>query len=330
MKPTQNTIALVGVGKMGARLAIRWVEAGFKVIAIDPNVSVSDLQKIVEQELEGERARNALAAIEQDFEIIPWAGDLETQRELVFRLERPRTIWTMLHHELTGPLVENLAELLASGDRLLDGSNSRHTESQRRAALLAQHGIDAVDVGTSGGIHGLKRGYSLMIGGKERVVSELAPVFEALAPEPAAPGMRHWGRVGDEGAGHLAKCVHNGIEYGQMAALAEGLNILDQKGIDLLKVTQIWLRGSVVQSWLLELTAEGLAIQPGLEGISAKVADTGEGRWTVQEAVELGVPAPVITAALFSRFESRGNGEPANRLLSLMRNGFGGHKVSEN
>jgi 6-phosphogluconate dehydrogenase len=211
---------------------------------------------------------------------------------------------------------------------ILDGGNSNYKDSQRRAAAVAAKGIHYLDVGTSGGIWGLKEGYSLMVGGDAAVAERLRPIFAALAPAPD----QGWGHVGPSGAGHFVKMVHNGIEYGLMQAYAEGFSILKHKtplGLDLHQVAQIWRTGSVVRSWLLDLTADALAKDPGLAGIAPWVADSGEGRWTVQEAIDLDVPAPIITQALIERLRSRDGEAFADRLLAALRNEFGGHAVKK-
>jgi 6-phosphogluconate dehydrogenase len=219
-----------------------------------------------------------------------------------------------------------LADLVSEGDTLIDGGNSNYKDTQRRAAEYAARGIHFIDVGTSGGIWGLEGGYSMMVGGETEVVERLRPVFETLAPD-ADLG---WGRVGPSGAGHFVKMVHNGIEYGMMQAYAEGFEILRAKGefeLDLHQVAEIWRYGSVVRSWLLDLTARALEADPDLEEIAGWVADSGEGRWTVLDAIDLDVPAPVITLSLMMRFVSRQDERYAAKLLAAMRQQFGGHAV---
>jgi 6-phosphogluconate dehydrogenase len=222
----------------------------------------------------------------------------------------------------------SLTPLLAGGDCIIDGGNSNYRDTQRRAAALKTHGIDYVDCGTSGGIWGLTEGYSMMIGGEKAVVERLRPIFETLAPA-AGQG---WGHVGAVGAGHYTKMIHNGIEYGLMQAYAEGFSILQHKrefALDLTQIAEIWRYGSVVRSWLLDLTADALRKNPTLKGIAPYVADSGEGRWTVSEAVELGVPAIVITASLLERFRSRDSDSFVDKMLAAMRNQFGGHEIKK-
>jgi 6-phosphogluconate dehydrogenase len=216
--------------------------------------------------------------------------------------------------------------LLAAGDTIIDGGNSNYRDTQRRAAMASQHKIQYVDSGTSGGVWGLAEGYSLMIGGDEAVVDRLRPIFETLAPAKD----QGWGRVGPVGAGHYTKMVHNGIEYGLMQAYAEGFSILQHKNefkLDLHQIAEIWRYGSVVRSWLLDLTADALQKNPTLKGIAPYVADSGEGRWTVADAIELGVSAPVITLSLLERLRSRDNDSFSDKLLAAMRNEFGGHEI---
>jgi 6-phosphogluconate dehydrogenase len=228
--------------------------------------------------------------------------------------------------EPTKTYIYTLAELLSHGDAVIDGGNSNYKDTMRRAAELKERGIDFVDVGTSGGIWGLTEGYSLMIGGSSEVVERLRPIFESLAPGPD----RGWGHVGPNGAGHFVKMVHNGIEYGMMQAYAEGFEIMKSKqdfSLDLQQIAEIWRYGSVVRSWLLDLTAEALKEDQDLSGIEGWVADSGEGRWTVTDAIDLDVPAPVITLSLLMRFVSRQEDSYAAKLLAAMRQQFGGHAV---
>jgi 6-phosphogluconate dehydrogenase len=285
----------------------------------------------------------------------------EAMEDFVARLQAPRCICIMVPAAVVDPTLERLVPLLESDDTVIDGGNSYYRDDLRRAAELGEKGLHYVDMGTSGGVFGLHRGYCLMIGGDDRAVERLDPFFSALAPgidaaprtpgregeeAPAEKGYLHCGPVG---AGHFVKMVHNGIEYGMMAAYAEGLNILERANVGaeqqehdaettplrdpeaymydlpIAEIAEVWRRGSVVASWLLDLTAQALHQDPKLEGFSGHVSDSGEGRWTVLAAVDEGVPAPVITASLFTRFESRGEGEFGNRALSAMRFGFGGH-----
>jgi 6-phosphogluconate dehydrogenase len=230
--------------------------------------------------------------------------------------------------EITDSTIANLMPLLAAGDTIIDGGNSNYRDTQRRAGMTAQRKIQYVDSGTSGGIWGLAEGYSLMIGGDEAVVERLRPIFETLAPAKD----QGWGRVGPVGSGHYTKMVHNGIEYGLMQAYAEGFSILQHKSefkLDLHQIAEIWRYGSVVRSWLLDLTANALEKNPTLKGIAPYVADSGEGRWTVADAIELGVSAPVITLSLLERLRSRDNDSFSDKLLAAMRNQFGGHEIKK-
>jgi 6-phosphogluconate dehydrogenase len=299
------TLGMVGLGKMGANMALRLLRGGHVVAAFD-------LNEAAVRAITGQGARGA--------------GSLEELAEI---LEPPRSVWVMLPSGvITEQAVVEMAGLLAPGDTLIDGGNSNYKDTQRRAALLQEKGIDFIDVGTSGGVWGLAEGYSLMIGGEAQAVERHRPIFETLAPGAE----RGWGYVGPSGAGHFVKMVHNGIEYGMMQAYAEGFEILHAKeelALDLPQIAEIWRYGSVVRSWLLDLTARALAENPNLEGIKAWVADSGEGRWTVAEAIDLDVPAPVITLALQSRFRSRSENSFADRLLAAMRNQFGGHEVKK-
>ena len=296
-------IALVGLGKMGSNMATRLLRAGHRVVAYD---------------LSAEAVRAAEAA---------GAVGAHTLEEVVARLEVPRAIWVMVPAGApTEQTVNQLAELLSPGDTIIDGGNSNYKDSQRRAAALAERGLHFVDVGTSGGIWGLSEGYSLMVGGADEPVARLTPIFASLAPA-ADQG---WGHVGPSGAGHFVKMVHNGIEYGLMQAYAEGFELMQRKSeldLDLAQVAEIWRTGSVVRSWLLDLTAQALAANPTLEGIAAYVPDSGEGRWTVAEAIDLGCSIPVITLALQRRFRSREPEPFGDKLLAAMRNQFGGHAI---
>ncbi|MBL8927638.1 MAG: decarboxylating 6-phosphogluconate dehydrogenase, partial [Pseudonocardia sp.] len=282
--------------------------------------------------------------------------------ELVAGLTPPRAVWLMLPAAVTGSTVERLMELLSTGDTIVDGGNSSYRDDIDRAETAAGRGLDYVDCGTSGGVWGLERGYCLMIGGPERAVARLEPVFAALAPGAAAaprtpgrtgdlaPSEQGWLHCGPAGAGHFVKMVHNGIEYALMAAYAEGLNIIGGAGvgvrppaadaetaplrepryypydrIDLAEVAEVWRRGSVIGSWLLDLTAEALRADPDLDQFTGRVSDSGEGRWTSIAAIDEGVPAPLLTTALYSRFASRGSEIFANKIQSAQRFEFGGH-----
>jgi 6-phosphogluconate dehydrogenase len=247
--------------------------------------------------------------------------------ELVGALRAPRAVWVMVPSgEPTDSTISQLAALLSPGDTIIDGGNSNYKASIQRSAALASSGVTFVDVGTSGGVWGLSEGYALMIGGEEASVARLHPIFETLAP--AAD--RGWARVGPSGAGHFTKMVHNGIEYGMMQAYAEGFSILQHKtelSLDLAQIAEVWRHGSVVRSWLLDLTARALSDNPTMTGIAPYVSDSGEGRWTVAEAIDLDVPAPVITLSLLQRLRSRDTDSYADKLLSAMRHQFGGHAV---
>ena len=296
-------LGMVGLGKMGASMTARLLSAGHRLVVQDLNPG----------------------AVRTSAELGALAS--ESLSDLVSKLEAPRAVWVMVPAgEPTESVIEELSRLLERGDIVVDGGNSNYKDSMRRAARLEQRGIAFVDVGTSGGVWGLTEGYSLMVGGERESVDRLRPVLESLAPA-ADEG---WGHVGRAGAGHFVKMVHNGIEYGLMQAYAEGFEILARKedfALDLHQVAEIWRRGSVVRSWLLDLTARALEENPGLEGIRGYVADSGEGRWTVAEAIDLDVPAPVITASLMMRFVSRRQESYGAKLLAALRNQFGGHAV---
>ncbi len=331
-------LGMVGLGRMGANIVRRLQRDGHDCVVydIDPD---------------------AVAALEVD-----GATGVSSLDDLVSRLATPRHVWVMLPAgEITETTVADLAQLLARGDAIIDGGNTYYRDDIRRAATLAVLGIRYVDVGTSGGVFGLERGFCLMIGGPDDAFAQLEPIFASLAPgEDAAartpgrsgaarPEERGYLHCGPPGAGHFVKMVHNGIEYGMMGALAEGLNILHNADaglrardrdaetapldhpehysyeLDLPAIAELWRRGSVVASWLLDLTAAALHESPGLDGFAGRVSDSGEGRWTAIAAIEEGVPADVLTAALYARFASRGEADFANRTLSAMRRQFGGH-----
>lgn len=296
-------IGMVGLGKMGLNMAQRLVRGGHNVVGNAK--SESTIREAEELGVTGARS-------------------LE---DLLKKLTAPRVVWVMVPAgEVTESVIRSLVPLMGAGDIIIDGGNSNYKDSVRRAAELNSHGLKFVDCGTSGGIWGLSEGYSLMIGGEEETVEQLRPIFETLAPA-ADQG---WGRVGPAGAGHFTKMVHNGIEYGMMQAFAEGFEILNQKqefNLDLHQVSRIWQRGSVVRSWLLDLIVNVMAEDQTLDDIEAYVADSGEGRWTVFEAIDLNVAAPVITAALQRRIRSRQNGPYSDKLVAAMRNQFGGHAV---
>jgi 6-phosphogluconate dehydrogenase len=296
-------IGIVGLGRMGANMAQRLMRGGHEVVAFDAAA----------------HARAALAA--------KGAKGVDSLATLCAALAAPRSVWLMVPAgDATQTTLEDLAPLLARGDTVVDGGNSNYRDTQRRAKALAERGVHYVDCGTSGGVWGLENGYSLTIGGEAAAVERLRPVFETLAPAKD----KGWARVGPSGAGHFTKMIHNGIEYGLMQAYAEGFSILQHKeelGLDLHQVAEVWRHGSVVRSWLLDLTAAALKDNPSMEGIAPHVADSGEGRWTVQEAMDLDVPAPVITLALLQRLRSRDDDSYADRLLAAMREKFGGHAV---
>jgi 6-phosphogluconate dehydrogenase len=330
-------LGMIGLGRMGANLVRRLMRDGHRCVVYDTNAA-------------------AVAAL-----VAEGATGAATLAEFVAALEPPRATWLMLPAAIVGPTLDSLAPLLEAGDIVIDGGNSYYRDDMRRSKALAARGLHYVDCGTSGGVWGLERGYCLMIGGEPEVVKRLDPIFATIAPgvgsaertpgrdpdaSTADDGYLH---CGPAGAGHFVKMVHNGIEYGIMAAIAEGLSIIrhanagmeehetdaettpltDQEAyqyeINVADVAELWRRGSVVSSWLVDLTAAALARSPELSEFAGHVSDSGEGRWTVLAAVEEGVPAPVITASLFQRFESRGLGGFTGRLLSAMRSEFGGH-----
>ena len=296
---------MIGLGRMGANMAQRLVRGGHRVVGFDPSEAA---RKLIE-----EKGAESAASLQL----------------LISKLATPRTLWLMVPAgEITDSSIAALLPLLAAGDTLIDGGNSNYRDTERRAALLAKSRIQYVDSGTSGGIWGLEEGYSLMIGGDVAAVERLRPIFETLAPAPD----RGWGRVGAVGSGHYTKMIHNGIEYGLMQAYAEGFSILQHKtafNLDLHQIADIWRYGSVVRSWLLDLTADALKINPTLQGIAPYVADSGEGRWTVAEAIELGVPAVVITQSLLGRLRSRDTESFSDKLVAAMRNQFGGHVIKK-
>ena len=320
-------LGMVGLGRMGANMTERLRAAGHDLKTFDPNVDST-------------------------------ASSLE---ELVQQLDAPRSVWLMVPAGLVDSILSELAPHVAHGDTIIDGGNSYYIDDLRRSSALGERGIHYVDVGVSGGVFGRSRGYCLMVGGDDEAVGRLVPVLEALAPgagEAArtpgregdpAPEEQGWLHCGPSGAGHFVKMVHNGIEYGLMQAYAEGLNVLKHANVgrhaqetdaettplrnpehymyelDVAAITEVWRRGSVISSWLLDLTAQALSDSPNLDDYAGRVSDSGEGRWTVQAAVEEGVPAPVLAASLFDRFASRGEADWGNRVLSAMRHAFGGH-----
>jgi len=296
-------IAMIGLGKMGANMATRLLRGGHRVVAYDINEEA--IQAAEETGAEGAR----------------------TLSEVMEKLASPRSVWVMVPAgQITETTIQNLSDLLSPGDIVIDGGNSNYKDSMRRAEELSLKGLHFIDVGTSGGVWGLKEGYSMMVGGEQKVVDFHRPIFETLAPATDLG----WGHVGPPGSGHFVKMVHNGIEYGLMQAYAEGFNIMKAKGefnLDLHQIAEIWRYGSVVRSWLLDLTAAALADDQDLESIEAWVQDSGEGRWTVFEAIDLNVSAPVITASLLRRLRSREDGPFSDKLLAALRNQFGGHAV---
>ncbi len=299
-------IVMAGLGRMGANMARRLRRGGIEVVGLNRTQSVVD----------------ELAA---EVGIIT----ATSREEAVAQLEKPRVVWLMLPSgKPTEEAVEAFSDLLDKGDILVDGSNSNYHETQRRAENLAAKDIHYVDAGTSGGVWGLDNGYCMMVGGETAAIDVLKPALQALAPAPD----RGWAHVGPVGAGHFTKMVHNGIEYGMMQAFAEGLALLRGKqefALDLAQITELWRHSSVVRSWLLDLTADALAEDQLLGDVAPFVADSGEGRWTAIEAIDQGVAAPVMTLALHARFSSQDNHGYGNRLLSMMRNAFGGHAVKK-
>jgi 6-phosphogluconate dehydrogenase len=298
-------LAMVGLGKMGLNMATRLARGGHRVIGYARTDAT--VQEAIKLGAEG----------------------AHTLEEAVSKLNPPRVVWLMIPAgKVTHDAVEQLSTLLSEGDIVIDGGNSNYKDSVMHAAMLEPKGIEFVDCGTSGGIWGLTEGYSLMIGGKDEVVEKLRPIFETLAPGPD----KGWGRVGPHGAGHYVKMVHNGIEYGMMQAFAEGFSILKAKkefAMDLAQISHIWQHGSVVRSWLLDLAARALDEDTELKDIKPWVADSGEGRWTVFESIDLDVPAPVITLSLQMRFASRDEENYTARMLAALRNQFGGHVIKK-
>lgn len=324
-------LGMIGLGRMGANMTRRLLRAGHRCVVWNKDPGPAEV-------LAGEGATAAAS-----------------MADLVKRLAPPRAVWLMVPAGVVDGVVAELAPLLEKGDCIIDGGNSPFEDAIRHARELAEHGIDFIDVGTSGGVWGLERGYCLMIGGREETVQRLDPVFRALAPgragiepvaAPAAGATASEGYLycGPAGAGHFVKMVHNGIEYGIMAAYAEGFNLLQhanagshegtrpdnperyQYEMDLPAIAELWRRGSVISSWLLDLTATALAGDPALTAFQGQVSDSGEGRWTLKAAIDTATPVPVLSAALYSRFASRGEAELAGKLLSAMRWQFGGHQ----
>jgi 6-phosphogluconate dehydrogenase len=303
---TQTThFGILGLGKMGGNMARRLTQKSLRIAVFDQDATLT-------------------AALARETGAIPAASIAD----MVGKLASPRVLWMMLPAgDITESTLNQLQALLAKGDTIVDGANSNYKDSERRAAQTEALGLHYMDAGVSGGVHGLANGYCLMVGGTDAALQQVQPYLEALAPA-ADTG---WLHAGPAGAGHFTKMIHNGIEYGMMAALAEGLSLLKGKkefDIDLAATTELWRHGSVVRSWLLDLTAEVLKTDQTLASIRAHVPDSGEGRWTVNESIEQGVPTPVMTMALMSRFASQGADDFASKLLAKMRQGFGGHAVT--
>ena len=298
-------LGMIGLGRMGANMALRLMRGGHQLAGFDPK---PEARKRLQDN--GADSADSLAA-------------------LVAKLAAPRTLWLMVPAgDITDGTLANLLPLLAAGDTVVDGGNSNYKDTVRRAKAFSDKKINYIDCGTSGGVWGLAEGYSMMIGGDAAAVQRLRPIFETLAPAKD----RGWGRVGPVGAGHFTKMVHNGIEYGLMQAYAEGFSILQHKrefGLDLHQVAEIWRCGSVVRSWLLDLTSAALEKNPAMTGIAPYVEDSGEGRWTVAEAIDLDVSAPVITLSLLERLRSRDPDSYSDKLLAAMRNQFGGHAIKK-
>ena len=296
-------LAMIGLGKMGGNMAARLLRHKIEVVGFDFNHDTVS-QLAAKEGMEGARS----------------------VEEAIQRLPEQKIVWLMLPAgEITENQIKDLVPMLNKGDIVIDGGNSNYKHSMRRGQFLAEHGIEFIDCGTSGGIWGLENGYCLMYGGTKEAASTMEPVMKALTHED-----RGWAHVGPIGSGHFTKMIHNGIEYGMMQAMAEGLDLIKGKeefNLDLAQITELWRHGSVVRSWLLDLTAEALKHDQDLGDIAPYVADSGEGRWTVVEAVEQGVATPVLTVALQARFRSQDSTGYSYKLLSLMRNAFGGHAV---
>jgi len=299
-------MAMVGLGRMGANMARRLGRGGIKLALYNRSVEVA-------QKLAQETAATAC----------------ESLKDLVAALDKPRVVWLMLPAgEATEQAVDQLADLLESGDVLVNGANAYYGESRHQAVRLAGKGIGYMDAGVSGGVWGLENGYALMVGGEKEVVARVERFLKVLAPAPD----QGWLHCGPVGSGHFVKMIHNGIEYGMMQAYAEGFALMKGKAefdLDLAAIAEMWRHGSVVRSWLLDLTADVLQGDQDLKDIEPFVADSGEGRWTALEAVEQGVPAPVMSLALMMRFASQGHNDYPAKLLAMMRKGFGGHAVKE-
>ncbi len=299
-------LAMIGLGKMGANMARRLARAGIEMLAFD-------------------RSAEARVALANEPRVMP----VDSLTTLVSKLTTPRAIWIMLPAGApTESTIDELQRLLAPGDIIVDGANAYYRDSVRHGDSLAAHGIEFMDAGVSGGVWGLENGYAMMVGGSAAAVARLTPVLKALAPAPD----KGWVHCGPVGSGHFAKMVHNGIEYGMMQAYAEGFALLQAKSefkLDVAKIAESWRHGSVVRSWLLDLTAEFMAKGESLDAIAPVVADSGEGRWTALEGIELRVPTPVMSLALMQRFTSQGRADYQSRLLAKMRQAFGGHAVTK-
>jgi 6-phosphogluconate dehydrogenase len=300
-------IAMIGLGRMGGNMARRLLRGGHRVVLWNRTTSVAE--KIKQEEKGGEIA--------------------ETFEQVVELLKPPRHLWIMLPAgDTTEQALEKLMGMLSKDDTIIDGGNSNYKDTMRRGQMLKEAGVNYVDVGTSGGIWGLTVGYGMMVGGDTAVVERMRSVLETLAPGPD----QGWGHMGPGGSGHFVKMVHNGIEYGMMQAYAEGFEILRAKkefNLNVGQVAEAWRFGTVIRSWLLDLAADALREDPELNHLQGFVSDSGEGRWTINDAIDLDVPAPVITLALFSRFYSRGNGNYTSKVLAALRNEFGGHAVKK-
>ncbi len=321
MGDTGPQLGMVGLGRMGSNLVRRLVAGGGTAVVTDVDPAVGDA--LADEIGDGVTAASSTSA-------------------LVESMSTPRAIWVMVPADVAGDVIEELAALVDPGDVIIDGGNSDWRNDGPRAEALGGRGVHLLDVGTSGGVWGLDRGYCLMVGGPDEAVAALAPVFDIISPPLGSvertsgrtgaptPAEQGWLHCGPNGSGHFVKMVHNGIEYGLMAAYAEGLNLLDHAepygfDLDVPAVTEVWRRGSVIGSWLLDLTAAAYVADPELSSFQGVVSDSGEGRWTLEAAVDLGVPAPVLAGALFSRFSSQGEQHRANQILSAMRSQFGGH-----
>jgi 6-phosphogluconate dehydrogenase len=297
-------LAMIGLGKMGGNMATRLLRNNIEVVGFDFNA-------------------DTVSTLANKEGLIP----ATSVKEAVSKLEGQKIVWIMLPSgDITENQIKDLIPMLSKGDIIIDGGNSNYKDSQRRGAMLAEHGIGFMDSGTSGGVWGLDNGYCLMVGATKEVADAVTPILKALAPADD----KGWAHVGPVGSGHFTKMIHNGIEYGMMQAMAEGLDLIKGKeefNLDLAEITELWRHGSVVRSWLLDLTADALKGDQQLQDIAPYVADSGEGRWTVMESVEQGVAAPVLTLALQARFRSQDATGYSYKLLSMMRNGFGGHAV---